>query len=417
MNDQNKTKAELIKELDELRKTLAAKQDKESVSISSPAGNLSALFDFIEKTTAIVAFLEADGKIKYLSPELERIIGYTSVELKSLPSFTLTHPEDKEKIMAHYNELILNPGVPYKSQIRIHTKNGNYIWTEATRVNLLNNKSFNAIVSHFQAIQDWKDNEFKLQSSEFQYKSLFNNMLNGMAFCKILLEDGEPADFMYLEVNNAFEELTGLKNVVGKKISELVPELLTADKELIMAYGRVALTGNPEKLEVFVQALNDWYSISVYSPEKDYFIAVFDVITERKNVEDELLESKTTLQTAMESMSDAVFISDKDGKFIQFNEAFAIFHKFKSKDECSKTLEEYPNFLDVMNPEGEVLPLEKWAVPRALRGEIVNNAEYYLRRRDTGESWIGSYNFAPIRDSEGNIRGSVVTGTDITKRN
>ncbi len=49
----------------------------------------------------------------------------------------------------------------------------------------------------------------------------------------------------------------------------------------------------------------------------------------------------------------------------------------------------------------ELAPPDLRAVPRALRGEIVTNAEYSLRRKDTGESWVGSYSFGPIRDKDG----------------
>jgi PAS domain-containing protein len=127
-------------------------------------------------------------------------------------------------------------------------------------------------------------------------------------------------------------------------------------------------------------------------------------------------ESRAKLESALASMTDAVFISDKQGRFIEFNEAFATFHKFKNKQECAKTLADYPAFLDVFLPGGELAPLEQWAVPRALRGETATNAEYTLRRKDTGETWVGSYSFAPIRDKDGTIVGSVVTGRDITER-
>ena len=65
---------------------------------------------------------------------------------------------------------------------------------------------------------------------------------------------------------------------------------------------------------------------------------------------------------------------------------------------------------------GELAAIEQWAVPRALRGEVVKNAEYTLRRKDTGETWVGSYSFAPILDSNGVIVGSVVAGRDITEQ-
>jgi PAS domain-containing protein len=124
--------------------------------------------------------------------------------------------------------------------------------------------------------------------------------------------------------------------------------------------------------------------------------------------------SKAKLEAALNSMNDAVFISDMEGNFIDFNEAFATFHKFKNKDECAKTLKEYPLFLDVYKSDGILASLGEWAVPRALRGETATNQEYTLYRKDTGETWIGSYSLAPIRDQAGLIVGSVVTGRDIT---
>ena len=55
------------------------------------------------------------------------------------------------------------------------------------------------------------------------YRHLFENMLNGFAYCKMLFEQNQPQDFIYLKVNGTFEQLTGLKNVVGKKVSEVLP--------------------------------------------------------------------------------------------------------------------------------------------------------------------------------------------------
>jgi PAS domain S-box-containing protein len=145
-----------------------------------------------------------------------------------------------------------------------------------------------------------------------------------------------------------------------------------------------------------------------------YLGIVIDV-TERKRIERELYESQAKLETALASMTDAVFISDEKGRFINFNEAFATFHKFKSKQECAKTFNEYPDILDVFMDTGELAPIEKWAVPRALRGETESNAVYSLRRKDTGETWVGSYSFGPIRNKDGAIVGSVVVGRDITE--
>ena len=136
---------------------------------------------------------------------------------------------------------------------------------------------------------------------------------------------------------------------------------------------------------------------------------------QREAAAEVLRESRAKLEAALASMTDAVFISDAEGRFIDFNDAFATFHRFKNKDECAKTFAEYPDILDVYMADGQLAPLDQWAVPRALRGETVTNAEYTLRRKDTGETWVGSYSFAPIRDKDGKIVGSVVTARDITE--
>ncbi len=128
------------------------------------------------------------------------------------------------------------------------------------------------------------------------------------------------------------------------------------------------------------------------------------------------LESGAKLEAALSSMSDAVFIADAAGKLVHINDAFARFHKFASKAQCAASLDEYAVMLEAMLPNGASAPLEQWAVPRALRGETVTNAEYILRRKDTGETWVGGFSFAPIRSSSGVIVGAVATARDITEQ-
>ena len=139
-------------------------------------------------------------------------------------------------------------------------------------------------------------------------------------------------------------------------------------------------------------------------------------LTAMKRAEEAAAASRARLETTIESMTDAVFVSDLEGRFTDFNEAFAPFHRFKSRDEALKVLADYPDVLEVSFPDGTPAPLDQWAVPRALRGETATNQEYLLRRKDTGETWVGSYSLAPIRDERGAIVGSVVVGRDVTEQ-
>jgi PAS domain S-box-containing protein len=110
-------------------------------------------------------------------------------------------------------------------------------------------------------------------------------MLNGVAYCKMLYSDGQPSDFVYLYTNPAFEKLTGLKEVTGKPVSEVLPGIRETDPQLFDIYNHVAIGGEPAKFEKFVESLAMWFSISVYRPQSEHFIAIFDVITERKQNE------------------------------------------------------------------------------------------------------------------------------------
>jgi PAS domain S-box-containing protein len=151
----------------------------------------------------------------------------------------------------------------------------------------------------------------KLYDSEIRYHSLFMNMLNAFAFHEIVLDDkGEPVDYTYLEVNGSFEELTGLKreNIIGRKVTGVIPGIRSLKFDWIKEYGRVALTGESLRTEQYFEPLNKWFSISAYSTKKNYFAVVFYDITEQKMAEQALMKSEAHFRTLMETVASAVII-------------------------------------------------------------------------------------------------------------
>ena len=104
----------------------------------------------------------------------------------------------------------------------------------------------------FRDITERKKTDDALKKSEAEYSSLFANMIDGFAYCQMIFDDaGKPIDFVYLQINDAFERITGLKRdlIVGKKASEVIPGIREDNPELFEIYGRVALTGQKEKDE------------------------------------------------------------------------------------------------------------------------------------------------------------------------
>jgi PAS domain S-box-containing protein len=140
-------------------------------------------------------------------------------------------------------------------------------------------------------IDEKKKIEEALKESEQKFRSLFENMINGYAYCKMLFdEQGEPEDYVYLELNGAFETITGLKReaTLGRKATQVIPGIKQSNPELFEIYGRVAKTQKPERFEVFFKPLNIWLDISVYGPKKDHFVSIYENISERKRLEQEL---------------------------------------------------------------------------------------------------------------------------------
>jgi len=133
-----------------------------------------------------------------------------------------------------------------------------------------------------------RENRDELAISEARYRLLFENMFHGFAYCEMVCEDDQYQDFIYLEVNDAFNKLTGLRDVIGKKATELIPGIKEATPELFEIYGRVSQTGQPEIFEKYVEPLKAWLLISVYSTQRGYFITIFDNITDRKRAEEDI---------------------------------------------------------------------------------------------------------------------------------
>ncbi len=169
-------------------------------------------------------------------------------------------------------------------------------------------------------ISDRRIAEDSSRESEKRYGSLFVNMLEGLAHCEMVFENGQPVDFIYHDVNEAFARLTGLKDVTGKRVTEVVPGIRETNPELFDLYGRVATTGIPEKIETYVEPLGIWLSLSVYCPEPRHFVAVFENITPRKQAEETVLKNEAFFSAVFEQAGVGVAqVDSSEGKFVRVN--------------------------------------------------------------------------------------------------
>jgi PAS domain S-box-containing protein len=216
-----------------------------------------------------------------------------------------------------------------------------------------------------------------------------------------------------------------LDEMIGLPIDQLLPERFRAGHgERVLAFGqgedgtrssheRPELRGLRADGDEFpIEAAISHFAIDA----RQFFTVILRDVTERRAAEGALLASKAKLESALESMSDAVCIADAGGRCVEFNRAFVAFHRYASREQCPITAAECAEVLELSARDGSPVPLESWPIPRALRGEEASSIEFSARRRDSGETWVGSYSFAPIRGPGGEINGAVVSARDITEQ-
>ena len=158
--------------------------------------------------------------------------------------------------------------------------------------------------------------ESALHSSRAKYQSLFTRMLSGFALHEIVTgERGIAVDYVFIEVNDAFETLTGLDrdDIIGKKVTEVLPGITSSSFDFIGSYGAIAKEGGESRFEAYSEHLDRWFQLYAYSPEPGFFVTIFYDITELKRAEKALHKSEAKFRTLAENTGDILYSADRDG--------------------------------------------------------------------------------------------------------
>lgn len=241
-----------------------------------------------------------------------------------------------------------------------------------------------------------------LHKSKSHYRALFDNMVEGVAYCRMVFDHGEPVDFIYLDVNPSFERLTGIRNVEGKRATEILPNLRKQNPEILETYARVALSGVPERAERYIESLESWLDISVYSESKGYFVAVFDNINERKKAEVALRESEERYRLLVENCNDYVCELDPAGRFLYASPNYPSAMGYEVGELLGVVA------FDLVHPDDLAEVKEKFLLSTAA-------ACYRARHKDGSWRWFESTSRIFKRNPDGETR-SVVVSRDITNR-
>jgi len=285
-----------------LAKTLS-ERDRYSDLHKESEARLSDVTDYM---VDLVASLDQEGFFKYVSPSYERVLGYRPEELIGTWPPDIFHPSTRNKNIKDI--LHICSAGEGSAEFRQRHKNGSYRWFEATGRHIYDeNGVITGTVLGARDITQRKITEKKLSRKDKQYKELFESMLDGFALHEIIVDDwGNPVDYIFLEVNPAFERYTGLRaaDIVGKGVSDIMPDI---EPFWLKTYGQVAFSGVQLTIENFSNTLNKWFKVTAYSPERGYFATIFEDITDRKKGEQLIKEKDERYKRLFESVVGYVY--------------------------------------------------------------------------------------------------------------
>jgi PAS domain S-box-containing protein len=254
----------------------------------------------------------------------------------------------------------------------------------------------------------------ELLESKEKYQLLFENMVDGFAFCQMIYDtQDKPRDFICLEANQAFERILRAKKeqLLGKKATEVFRGFRIVDPHILNTLGLVASTGFEEKFELFIEPLKIWLAVSTYSPQKGYFAVIIEDITQRKTAETALKESEERLKRSQEIAHVGSWELDLvANRLVWTDEVFRIFG-FKP-GEFGGT---YEDFLSCVHPDDRET-VDKTYNASLEEGNVNYEIEHRVIRKNTGEVRIVHEKCSHIRDKYGEVIRSVGMVQDITER-
>ncbi len=359
----------------------------------------------IDNASDFIFMIDREDRVLSLNKAAARLLGREPEEIVRKSIYDIFPNEIAAEYSRRLKEVFRTGESKTMTERMIAQGNETWILTSLNPVRNPEGK-IAAVTGVSRDITERKRAEEKLRQSEERYRSLFQSMMEGFAYCKMIFdEDGRPVDYIYLDVNDAFTPLTGLEDVVGKRVSEVMPGIRETNPELLEIYGRVASRGIPEKFEVDLKPLGISLHVSVTSPVKGDFVAVFENITERRRTEEKLRHLEERYHSLFDRILDGIYLSTHEGRFVDVNPAFVKMFGYSSKQEM----------LDITNIKKEL-----YFSPEERGSHVLDTGQeevevYRMRRKDGSEVWVedhGGY----VHDEQGNIIYHEGILRDITER-
>jgi len=249
-----------------------------------------------------------------------------------------------------------------------------------------------------------------LLDDELRPQSVFASMTEGVCVIEVRFDAaGAPTDYRFLDANPAFEAHTGYTDVVGKRLLELQPD---AEARWLEPFGRVAMTGTPERFVCPVQAVgNRWHEVHAFrvgAPDERKVAAFYFDITERQQVEEALRNERNFIDQVLNTVGALVVVVDPAGRIIRFNRECETVTGYSAEEAIGQ------NVFDLFIPEEDRRGVERTILHHQEGRDQTIHENHWVTKR--GDRRLIRWSSTVLRGANGAVKNVIGTGIDITVR-
>ncbi|MFA6659432.1 MAG: PAS domain S-box protein [Victivallaceae bacterium] len=318
-----------------------------------------------------------DGAISHMNSTAEKITGWRLPEAYGLPLekvFKIFSTKNQASIEIPFEKVFSTGRVSIFDNISLTSRNNKNYRIEYNCTPILDaSATISGAVIVFRDITDIALRRKQLEESEKKFRMLFENMTVGFALHKMLYDDhGQPYDYRFIEVNPAFERMTGLvaDNIIGKSVLEILPR---TESYWLDVYNKVVKGGTPCSYRNYSQELDKTYEVWAFRTEYPFFATIISDISTRVKLEEELT-------SYFDTSLDLFCIVNMEGKFLRMNPQWKDILGYDQKYLIDK------NCIDFVHPDdfdNSILAMSKLK-----DGEKIYDLVNRYRHRNGSYRWI-----------------------------
>lgn len=265
--------------------------------------------------------------------------------------------------------------------------------------------------------REHQDLETLLQAARSEYRTTFEQAAIGIAHV--------GCDGKFLRVNPFLCQMLGYdaEELLGLGFQDVTyPKDLTEDLDFAVKLLEGDLTSyRMEKRYLRKDGQIVWGHLTVSLVRDrygypDYFISFIKNIDQRKHAIDEVERSRGRLKAVLDTLAEGVFVFDEQGQLLEVNSAAMQLCGYEHESDVSGIPGDLAETFDVFDLDGNPVPTHRWPITHLLAGKSSTEAEFVIRRKDSGHGWVGCFrgwSIAPKKDEPPLL---VLTVQDVTTR-